>query len=490
MFIKTCIWLLCVPCVTQTIPVFGNSTDPTSLGDRSSPTEITETYGSGSALWNIDSQNCIGQRSCHAINYTKVSNCYCDNLCGTLNDCCHGYNREQNIELQPQQFVCTHVTLDTYKESILMVGQCDSKWIHTELKELCESHLFFDNNNALHVTPVTDKFNITYRNVYCARCNYVSDYTYWQSEHTCISSSHSNITHDCSLLRLIPNKFPYRTCYPEQYVYNCSIDTKKFITTVNLCEQESHFLVFDASGMSYRNEYCAECNGVERSDMFCSRTIINVSKITPVRYDYKPYSFKILVDLNPRDNTKPLLQAACENDEIYDPSSGICRETLCPKLTTWENGQCVDLLDSFPRDKNEKCTWIKFNLDEYVFVNKTMLFVKDTQTLYEEDKYITNGSSVFICTNVSNALNLPFSSFHNTVESYVTLICLSASILSLLITTAVYCIIEKLRNMAGKLLLSLMITLMNGQISFGLVLVVVLLDEYNLVQSMEYLRKG
>ncbi|KAH3723921.1 hypothetical protein DPMN_049719 [Dreissena polymorpha] len=462
MFTKECIWLLCVQSITLTI--LGNSTDPTLLADGPTSTEMASTLFSWKVVWNIDSQNCVAKRSCPETHGTEVSNCYCDNLCGTLNDCCVGYTRVQNVKLQPQQFICSNVIEDEFW-GIVMVGKCDSKWKDTEVKELCESRWFFYNRTIVHDTPVTDKINITYRNMYCARCNYVTEYTYWISEQTCINSSYLNITHACWQKPLITKTFPYRKCNPKNYVTNCSIKSKTFLTTVNLCETESHFLVFHASGKFYRNEYCAECNGIERSEMFCKRNIFVT--ITEFSGDaYQPDSFRILVDLNQRYNIPPLLQTACGNDELYDPTRGVCRETMCPKLTGWHNGQCVDLLDSFPSDKNENCTWIKLNIDEYVFVDQTLLFVKETQTLYEEDKYITNGSSVFICKNLSNALTTSFPSIHNTVERYVTLVCLSISVLSLFITTAVYCVFGKLRNMAGKLLLSLMITLMNGQISF------------------------
>ena len=130
------------------------------------------------------------------------------------------------------------------------------------------------SNQSLFL-PVTDpRSNITFRNIYCALCNNISqeEVVLWQPRFLCrdinaVSSltTYDAVQNECDLVTISTDfSIPQiRTCVP--HISTCP-NTSSLELELN-CTNGPFDLVTDplavvGSVSVYRNHYCAQCNGV------------------------------------------------------------------------------------------------------------------------------------------------------------------------------------------------------------------------------------
>ena len=139
---------------------------------------------------NISSISCsknvsCAQRSCSdRLSFSDVLTCYCDAYCQFFQDCCYDYwsacntseygKNSSEIEddlLRPWFCVSLGDTL------YWMKSKCSKSWPHDEVESLC-----INPPSRLNSSTYLDFFddNITYRNRHCARCNYQSNFDFWE----------------------------------------------------------------------------------------------------------------------------------------------------------------------------------------------------------------------------------------------------------------------------------------------------------------------
>lgn len=453
---------------------------------------------------NSNSFSSIGTLLCAEkgrCNTTEPSKrCLCDRVCGVLQDCCEDAAIVYDANLTLDQFTCTYIDgLIDDSKGYMMVTKCSSDWDDDFTKGLCEHAV--NSDDIISRVPVSDmsESGFIFKNKHCAHCNYVYEYEFWRARVLCQDDSNGiNITdtENCDLLYERANEFsPFRKCtLYSDITLGCpmsyTVDEVK-----EKCNSGTYSIVYDTEDNTYRNKYCAICNGIDVERLFCEPQSFSVHAATYIPPG-KWYSFRMLVDfnskwtVNDREFRKPF--SNCNDNEIFDPLVRKCREILCPHATSPSQGKCtpdppqllsmptIHSVSFMEAPHNEirviptnNCTLTKLDKDEFEFLNATAA-IKFRELIFNETEYVKNGSDVFVClekTNIDTAdkLNGTFklTLYHfDEVESYVSLVGVILSILASSITLMVYIIFPQLLNTPGKNIMCLIISLIIAQIIF------------------------
>ncbi|CAN7938310.1 unnamed protein product [Ixodes hexagonus] len=201
--------------------------------------------------------------SCQKASYLKT--CSCASNCGVYRDCCWETGIE-SVDPDLPEACCVVVSMyRSVRKYMYMVTGCRPSWPHDEVRNACEKTGGF--NETFYHIPVTSVNNVTYKNGYCALCNYdLMNVTFWNATVDLPSGKPHfelpDIVTDQPYLHLRPCSIspPNDTCpmgTSESTVQKC----KTFYAPVT-SDQDSESPV-------YRNVYCAMCNGANLSALSC-----------------------------------------------------------------------------------------------------------------------------------------------------------------------------------------------------------------------------
>ncbi|KAJ7353740.1 hypothetical protein OS493_032610 [Desmophyllum pertusum] len=103
-------------------------------------------------------------------------NCYCDQLCKEIGDCCVDYDiwhkpHATNPKTKPVILSCRWTPSFNSKQILghIMIGSCPSSWKNAATAHACMSTNSADPVVAIPVLDMTT--NVTYANIYCAMCH-------------------------------------------------------------------------------------------------------------------------------------------------------------------------------------------------------------------------------------------------------------------------------------------------------------------------------
>ncbi|XP_060606113.1 G-protein coupled receptor Mth-like [Ruditapes philippinarum] len=463
-----------------------------SFPTQSSVTATTTTdnqdyYNDPEEMLKTDSEYCKTKSSCFNKTFPSFpdKSCYCDKLCGLLQDCCKNFYPETEAEttLKMNQFSCVlqEGILKNENYGVHMVTKCSEHWNHKETETLCEENT--DADDIFLKLPVSYQ-SIMYKNLYCAQCNYKYEFEYWKPEMKCLNKTGVRSLPgrpDCELFYLPPKpEIGYRTCQLKPRVIDSCSDknAEHFNENEEKCTNGSFSIVYDSSGIAFRNEHCASCNG-QTGTLFCE--IITPSSPfnnTPTETPRKVYSFRLLVDFNKGTVDKNGVisdMGNCADNELYDSFSEKCREIFCPPPLVAVKGSCSV---NETNETNEtisstgNCTMVKLDPSEYIIINNSRLFVLSNNKTYLKEEFRLIENNVFICVtktdqNCSHNCDNENSIFQfDIIESYLSMIGLIISIASLAITLIVYATFSQLMNIPGKILVCLIVALFLAQLLF------------------------
>ncbi|CAH1240436.1 ADGRL2 [Branchiostoma lanceolatum] len=333
--------------------------------------------------------------------YQSYFNCRCDADCEIFQDCCPDYSsacarhhadegsgttdppatdrQDGTAEDSPplENFDCVKIS-GYYQDTHWVVTRCSPSWTDADIQRQCEDT---DNMDFLSVFPVTGEDGFTYRNAFCAQCNHMKNFTFWNVHAGCWERPPDSrdpailptyLNHSC-LVRIRPERTerPLRFCEPD-LVTSCPPDSTP--TIAEICRSyESIVLGGDSKAplTAYKNRHCAMCNGVDNNDLFCptwrringfywtlgvdqtSSNVQNNRRLSlgdaGASMDFSgplgwlPAAFSVLMDFDPvrgessftyTDLTNPAADedvemVSCEAGQIYDPFLAICRSVFC-----------------------------------------------------------------------------------------------------------------------------------------------------------------
>ena len=448
------------------------------------------------AEFQLGSQYCEHLRMCDGVRTFPETNCYCDELCYLMEDCCENIATfvpdRPNYRFDKSQFSCDRVIglmKDVYQTyGVLLVSMCSVDWTDNTTKSLCEEGTNYFGDEIHLRTPVSDSNQIMYTNMYCAYCNYEYDIKFWIPEFNCSMVADIKEVRYSSSCKINFNQpsleYDKRLCSLDRsmLISDCGYDNDP--TLISNCTYGPFNTVYDYSygGNMYRNKYCAMCNGINVSEttLWCFTEGDRFTLDTSDSFG-GGYSFRLLIDfnngaLNINGKVKQG-EESCQENEIYDVLYDTCREIICVAPAIPLRGRCVVRLMNFDvtrdlRQERDNCTWVKFSEGEYRLVNDSKLFILAQDKVYESGEYTINGTDVFICLDRNQSClhdcDTPDETFNfDEAEGLVSMIGLIISITSLSFTFIIYVSFSaQLMNTPGKILICLIVSLLLAQLLF------------------------
>jgi len=356
---------------------------------------------------------------------------------------------------------------------------CPQNWTEKSVRQKCQEE---DQSDFLRNLPVFDFDSlVTYRNIFCARCNGAVNTGYWTLELGCgwfnvtnlnfTSERHFLRNYNCSieisprehLLRFSQRCVPrFQDCY--------SISQKK---NESYCQREclryAFPVCFDTGKIRFRNPQCGLCNGFGPSDLECE-CISGGSPGTPsltIFFDFASTSMSVKVNDRQESETHYVEQFwSCSSDEVYDPYTGSCKPIVSPRRN--EHGR------NETQQEILNCTFIAFNKTDYIQLPNGSVYLKPHNKTYGNTTYTIHGNGLLLCGNFSRYFTRTENGSGNgylrkkTPASLqlLTLIGCIVSIISLILLIFTYILFAELRNLPGKIIINLGLSLLLYQSVF------------------------
>ncbi|XP_071805532.1 uncharacterized protein [Asterias amurensis] len=338
--------------------------------------------------------------------------CFCDELCTSYQDCCMDFHELCRGRFDDKMYIASQLEkgdkdqLETETEtlafrfhfeckelaefrggSIWMKSTCAPSWSDLRMSKLCNN---VHSGDTVARLPVQGNDGFTYRNLYCAQCNYaIVNVTYWIGVSACYSdpppdastnmaSLASYLQTSCRTLVDEPRlrevskpRFCLRNVDWCDYKYAPQIGAD-FVPLVFKCQNKYQGLVRgrNASGASefYKNPFCALCNGIQSDRISCDVPALTrysnsdyvhyydffseADTVSAKLYEEVIPKFVVVTNLNIRNNSSVMILETgtnsllpvdihCGDTQVYDPYTGECRNTYCAANYALSDNQCV-----------------------------------------------------------------------------------------------------------------------------------------------------
>ncbi|XP_013417853.1 uncharacterized protein LOC106178969 [Lingula anatina] len=292
--------------------------------------------------------------------------CSCDSNCLVYGDCCYDYgdqcqsnsNVTKIIPATAAVPVC--VRTSEYGFGLVLGKGCSAQWKGTEMEKKC----FANSSVVTHVIPVTDVTNqLHYANMFCARCNDVTNYTFWSASFICQNDSDfvANVTDpllafEHNLCDLVLHVSEMRRCISSEVVVDCQPESSCSTQIRDACKTYKN--IVQSHDKAYQNEYCAICNNENLISMHCPRggdflPDITYEIISPGnsedltgsnRPSFGSFSFSIVMDFSKDSEVQVGVRAEGTNDVTKCTLDGVtssCIPSQCRRDYVLIKGTCV-----------------------------------------------------------------------------------------------------------------------------------------------------
>ncbi len=358
-------------------------------------------------------------------------------------------------------------------------------------------------------TPVSSRqTEILYINIYCALCNGESDVSFWNVEVRSKMEMNLSLVHDLTELdtdihRMFPRyslviSHPTYTFHPcKPHIKVCADDWNDTYVK-DKCHRTHTSFVYHLAN-TYKNIFCAICNYIPTLQLKCKCSVCHFGQPS-----LPPFS--ILLDINTGKSmsqkvghqqeeivvTQKVIKF-CHQGQVYDPFNDKCLDLFCSSVAQLKEGHCIAVKHDFENKLSENTSWntqdsatMDTNIcsktllksEDYTITNDTHMYVLLWRSFIPKEQYIElDGNQALVCAPFSQTGNvtvytnstkfievIKFDSF----QGYLSLIGNSMSIIGLGIQLIVYSLFPPLRNIPGKCLMCLSVSLLFGQLLFTL----------------------
>ncbi|XP_077491127.1 uncharacterized protein LOC144101788 [Amblyomma americanum] len=335
---------------------------------------------------------------------TYAATCSCAPNCKTYRDCCWDVALS---EPSPDDFPgisCVEVQIgSSWKKFIYMVVGCPVTWPDDYVREGCERPDSF--NDTFYLIPVTSVNHVTYRNGFCALCNEdIVSAAFWNS------TEYQAIDRVRVVLPDIVEGQPalhLRPCSELPPYDNCSTDVPEDVSRRCKMYYAPVEDTSDPYGLQYRNAYCALCNGANVSRLSCS-PVLHLSNVS----------------VTSRKTGGPPNLAA-----LFKPV------VSTPNCYAEHDGHC----------------YIRYARSLYTVMGRSGIgaVFNETPSSKTPPKIPEHEPTI-----------------HYNVKHYITVVCMSLSILCLTMKMVVFCAYREARSFSSKCTLCLSVTLLFTQLLF------------------------
>ncbi|XP_044178528.1 LOW QUALITY PROTEIN: uncharacterized protein LOC122960408 [Acropora millepora] len=481
--------------------------------------------------WRLEMFSCLNrcgsdERNAETIASLTTSHsvrCFCDKLCVELGDCCFDFSRRCTRLANPRghipssSLICRPMANreDNGTKAIgyAVWSTCPKNWSDPVVVHKCQNE---NRSDFLNNLPVFDRDSrITYRNIFCARCNGAVNTSYWKFHADCERWFNTTGLTIEDLMRIVNAKCKVTIreswlkhlngCIPR--LQDCSrvSQEKNDMNCQSQCLGYA-FRVCTQDPMHFRNVQCALCNGVKPMDLtiYCQYGNSYAPPLS-ILFDFTSSSKSRIEIIDKKMHTTRYVQESCNPDEVYDPYTGKCQKVVGLYREKASNGtQFVETglrnKEVFMENKTQlvktgfrtsenvtenksklhlNCTFIAFNESDYVILPNGTVHVKPHYKVYRNTSYKIHTNKLFLCVKFSrNATVLGVTKKHNigfikpaTAPSQImTSIGCMASMISLVLLLTTYTFFSELRNLPGRIIINLSLSLLFYQgVFFGAV---------------------
>ncbi|EEC19894.1 hypothetical protein ISCGN_032918 [Ixodes scapularis] len=326
-----------------------------------------------------------------------IVTCSCASNCQDYGDCC--WQAGPSLERHSSSS-CIRLNVEgKYERDLYMVTGCNPTWPMDDTRESCEAIDSFQD--TFYVIPVTSARNVTYRNAFCALCNYDLDNatTFWNATSKIrryFKVTTPDMADENKPLHLRPCAFHTRI--------NDSCLEGSDSETVRRCH--TYFAPVKPKGneseVIYKNIYCGLCNGADPLELECAPMLV------------VPETWFLPQLRSGRPNLLSLLRPVLTSDSCF----------------SWHSNKC---------------------------------YIRAPQYRYNASVTGANASLVN-GTNATASEQQPYD-----IQNYLTVVCVSLSLLCLLLKGLVYILYKSSRTFSSRCTLCLSATLFWSQLIFLLV---------------------
>ncbi|KAL9971178.1 hypothetical protein ACROYT_G023670 [Oculina patagonica] len=413
--------------------------------------------------------------------------CFCDKLCDEFGDCCFDFDVvcrkhvNSQTSLRNSNRICYE--LGASYHGYVFLNKCPKKWKEISVRQKCQDE---DQNDLLRKLPVFDvDKHVTYKNIFCARCNGAENTRYWKIKFNCktwFNVTTYDLRNNFGLLhkKCSVDKKPQdlqlnflKRCIPR--FQDClKISEEK---NESYCQTECLRYAFPVCSFykatRFRNPQCALCNGFKPRDLIsdCTTGIGGLNPSLTILFDFSSTSkYSITVDDKQEGVVKSSEQTwSCSNDEVYDPYAGSCKKIMSSGS---HNGQIPSKYNE-SQEWSPNCTAIAFNKTDYVQLSNGSVYLKPHNKVYNNISYTIRDNRLLLCVNFSrNVTRLEkeegkyvISKTPASLQLISSIGCI-VSMVSLVLLLITYFLFAELRNLPGKIIINLALSLLLYQSVF------------------------
>ena len=348
-----------------------------------------------------------------------------------------------------------------------MVIKCSMKNINKEMVSACEED---KPSNYFWTLPVfSSSTNLTYRNAFCARCNNVRNFVYWKFKSDCSRTNDPSLFLNKSVLQLV--EIIRRSCN-WQYLPVQQLHKEFCVTKVGSCESVNasedtswdeaktlcssySYPICSGEGKYSRNPHCGLCETTNTVtlDNRCLCGAGGNPGVPALAYLFDFNSHYTIRDTGVSVDYK-IAQLTCDANQVFNPVA----ET------------CLTIGIQIPIHNTTGCkTLIVLNESDFHLLPNGSVYVTANKKLYGSSEVYKRGNTTILCSNstVNHKKNLT-RIIEDPVLVLITYIGGGLSVLGLFILLAVYSWFSELRNLPGKIVMSLAGALLIYQVCFFL----------------------
>ncbi|KAJ8031665.1 G-protein coupled receptor Mth2 [Holothuria leucospilota] len=305
-------------------------------------------------------------------NYRNLYKCRCDDMCGYYGDCCWHIANTKNMSQEyyrtypPREFLqCRSLPglsleagVNGHPKGYYTVSDCQEvadKILSSKCVEEPDQHSYIP---AAKFLPVRDDRGILYKNVYCAKCNGVSETKLetWKAKHDCPECPRKiDILSDNRIKLVDPNceitaLYQWSTARSCSSFVNTCLENFTNIDVTNACRR--YLLPGFFNNKIYQNPHCAACNGMVNYGEFGCISGIDGNFNVPIQSDlFRFWSFDVKEEIL----SSTVIPSSVEKEDEIERLSG-CTEFYPQHLL-------VAVTIPNHRIKNESCPYFAKRLN-------------------------------------------------------------------------------------------------------------------------------
>lgn len=376
--------------------------------------------------------------------------------------------RTENIDQKSRPKTCKFQVKrkGTRHLGFVLVNSCPMSERHSQSSKLCKQVNQFNKLDILTSVPVFDLIsNKSYGNVFCAACNQRQKLTMWRVEAACnrdlpketpqsellkfIASSHCTISSSPPVSVSVSR---HRVCVPRLHnkQYTSIHDSSDNQKLKELCESYAFpvcAITPEGNFRWFKNPHCLLFQGIfdmQDADITCPSSNPPLPPLT-ILFDFRSTSSYVISrkseDQDTPQKPKEKESPECKKDHLFDLFTGKCRRIF---------------------ERKKKCDLIKLKKSEYEIFKNGLLWFRGR--VYTNESYSIINGNVSVCVNLTKNYAMLESRSGASRKSLDLISGLSItgcalSLLSLLLLIISYLVLPDLRNLPGKIVLCIAISM-------------------------------